>query len=215
MYPLGMTRPLAVAVAIASLAAPSVAHAASLTPNPAKPCYRSGETVHFLGEGFTPGNPVSLSRDGTVFSSSIFADGAGKFDAELRLLQDQGRLVRTYTAANSGTQGPSASRQMTVSAVDVGLSPKNGPVSRRFRIKATGFTTGKVLWAHVVHKRSKRHLKIGRLRGACHDLTTRRRLLPKNARFGRHRIQFDTFRRYRADRPVKRTYSIRVVRGGR
>ena len=82
-----------------------------------------------------------------------------------------------------------------------------GPVSRRFRIKATGFTTGKVLWAHVVHKGSKRHLKIGRLRGACHDLSTRLRLLPKNARFGKHRIQFDTFRRYRADRPVKTTYS--------
>ena len=137
------------------------------------------------------------------------------FDAELRLLQDQGRQVRTYTAANSGTQGPSASKQMTVSAVGVGLSPKNGPVSRRFRIKATGFTTGKVLWAHVVHKRSKRHLKIGRLRGACHDLRTRRRLLPKHARFGKHRIQFDTFRRYRADRPVKTTFRISVVRGGR
>jgi hypothetical protein len=210
-----MTRLLAAAVAAAALAAPSVAHAALLTPNPLKSCYRSGETVHFLGEGFTPGNPISLSRDGTVFASSIFADGTGKFDAELRLLQDQGRQVRTYTAANSGTQGPSASRQMTVSAVNVGLTPGTGAVSRRFRIRAHGFTTGRTLWAHVVHKRSKRHLKIGRLTGACHNLSTRRRLLPKNARFGRHRIQFDTFRRYRADRPVKTTYSIRVVRGGR
>ena len=171
MYPLGMTRPLAVAVAIARPRSTVRRTRGLAHPATREACYRSGETVHFLGEGFTPGNPVSLSRDGTVFSSSIFADGNGKFDAELRLLQDQGRQVRTYTAANSGTQGPSASRQMTVSAVGVGLSPKNGPVSRRFRIKATGFTTGKVLWAHVVHKGSKRHLKIGRLRGACHDLT--------------------------------------------
>ncbi len=72
-----------------------------------------------------------------------------------------------------------------------------------------------MLWAHVVHKGSKRHLKIGRLRGACHDLRTRLRLLPKHARFGKHRIQFDTFRRYRADRPVKTTFRISVVRGGR
>ena len=92
--------------------------------------------------------------------------------------------MRTYTATDSGNPGLSASVPVTVSAVDVGLTPGTGPVSRRFRIRATGFTTGKTLWAHVVHKRSKRHLKIGRLRGACHDLSTRRRLLPKNARFG-------------------------------
>jgi hypothetical protein len=214
MYPLGMTRPLAVAVAIASLAAPSVAHAASLTPNPAKSCYRSGETVHFIGDGFTAGNQVNLSRDNN-FVGSLAADGVGRFDAELRLLQNQRREVRTYTATDSGNQGLSASKQVTVSAVGVRLSPDTGPVSRRFRIRANGFTTGRTLWAHVVHKRSKRHLKIGRLRGACHDLSTRRRLLPKNAGFGKHRIQFDTFRRYRADRPVKTAYSIRVVRGGR
>jgi hypothetical protein len=214
MYPLGMTRPLAVAVAIATLGAPSVAEAASLTTQPAKSCYRSGETVHFIGADFTPSNPVNLNRDNT-FVASIPADGAGRFDASLRLLQDQPTKVRTYTATDSTNQGLSASVPVTVSPVGVDLSPGTGPVSRRFRIRANGFTTGRTLWAHVVHKRSKRHLKIGRLRGACHDLSTRRRLLPKNARFGRHRIQFDTFRRYRANRPVKTTYSIRVVRGGR
>jgi len=210
----GMTRPLAVAVAIATLAAPSAAQAASLTAQPAKSCYRSGATVHFIADGFTAGNQVDLSRNG-IFFTSIFADGAGRFDAALRLLQDQRREVRTYTATDSGNQGLSASVPVTVSPVNVGLSPGTGAVSRRFRIHANGFTTGRTLWAHVVHKRSKRHLKIGRLRGACHDLRARRRLLRKNARFGRHRIQFDTFRRYRANRPVKTTYTIRVVRGGR
>ena len=89
------------------------------------------------------------------------------------------------------------------------------PCRAAFGSTRNGFTTGKTLWAHVIHKRSKRHLKIGRLRGACHDLRTRRRLLPKHARFGKHRIQFDTFRRYSANRPVKTTFTIRVVRGGR
>lgn len=215
MYPLGMTRPLAVAVAIAILGAPSVAHAASLTTQPAKSCYRSGETVHFIGGDFTAGNQVNLSRDGTFLPTPIPVDGAGRFDAALRLVQNQRREVRTYTATDSGNQGLSASVPVRVSPVNVGLTPGTGAVSRRFRIRANGFTTGRTLWAHVVHKGSKRHLKIGRLRGACHDLSIRRRLLPKNARFGKHRIQFDTFRRYRADRPVKTTYSIRVVRGGR
>ena len=209
-----MTRPLAVAVAIATMATPSVAHAASLTTKPAKSCYRSGETVHFIGADFTPSNLVNLSRD-NIFVASIPADGAGRFDASLRLLQDQPKQERTYTATDSTNPGLSASVPVTVSPVGVNLSPGTGPVSRRFRIRARGFTTGRTLWAHVIHKRSKRHLRIGRLKGACHELRARRRLLGRNAGFGRHRIQFDTFRRYRANRAVKTPYTIRVVRGGR
>ena len=209
-----MTRPLAVVVVIVTLAAPSVADAASLTPQPAKSCYRSGETVHFLGAGFTPSSTANLSRDGT-FVAPILIDVSGQFDAGLRLLQAQGRQVRTYTATDANHPGLTASAPVTVSAVGVALSPSTGSVSRRFRIRARGFTTGRTLWAHVIHRRSKRHLKIGRLTGACHDLRARRRLLSKSARFGRHRIQFDTFRRYRANRQVKTAYSIRVVRGGR
>jgi hypothetical protein len=210
-----MTRPLAVVVAIAALAAPSAAHAApSLITKPAKACYRSGETVHFIGDGFTQNGSVNLTRNGT-FVSPINTDVNGRFDAGLRLLQDQSRQERTYTAADSSNSGLSASVAVMVSTVGVALSPETGPVSRRFRIRARGFTTGRTLWAHVIHKRSKRHLRIGRLKGACHDLSGRRRLLPRNARFGRHRIQFDTFRHYRANRAVKTAFSIRVVRGGR
>jgi hypothetical protein len=208
-----MTRPLAVAVAVAALAAPSAAHAASLTTTPAKPCYRSGETVHFLGASFTPSSSVNLTRDGT-FVSPIPTDASGQFDAGLRLLQDRGSQERTYTATDASNPGVSASAPVTVSAVGVLLSPLNGSVSRRFRIRARGFTTGRTLWAHVVHRRSKRHIKIGRLTGACHNLSTRRRLLPPTARFGRHRIQFDTYRRYKRSRPVQAHYVINVVRGG-
>ena len=104
---------------------------------------------------------------------------------------------------------------VVVSPVGVKLAPDTGPVSRRFRIRAQGFTTGSTLWAHVIHKRSKRHLRIGQLKGACKDLRARRRLMRRNAAFGLHRIQFDTFRRYRAKRPVKTTFTIRVVRGAR
>jgi len=210
----GMTRPLAVAVAILTLAAPSAAHAASLTTQPAKSCYRSGETVHFIGDDFTPSNLVNLTRD-DIFVASIPGDGAGRFDAALRLLQDRRRQERTYTATDANNPGLSASAAVIVSAVGVGLSPRNGAASRRFRIHARGFTTGRTLWAHVVHKGSKRLLRIGRLRGRCHDLHARRRLLRRNARFGTHRVQFDTFRRYSVNRAVKTTYTIRVVRGGR
>jgi hypothetical protein len=212
MYPLGMTRLLAVAVALATLAAPSAAQAASLSTDPPKPCYRSGEIVSFLGSGFTPSSTSNLTRDG-VFVSPITADSTGQFDAELRLTQDQGAQIRTYTVTEANNANVSASVPVTVSALGVSLSPRTGSVSRRFRIRARGFTTGKSLWAHIVHRRSQRNVKVGRLRGACHNLRTRMRLLTQNARLGRHRIQFDTFRRYKRDRPVRATYTIRVVRG--
>ena len=207
-----MTRPLAVAVTLAALAAPSAAHAASLTTDPAKPCYRSGESINFVGSGFTPSSTANLTRDG-VFVSPIPTDATGQFNASLRLQQDQGTQSRTYTATDANNPTLSASVPVTVSAVGVALSPRTGSVSRRFRIRARGFTTGETLWAHIVHRRAKRHVKVGRLRGACHNLRTRMRLLTQSARFGRHRIQFDTFRRYKRDRAVKTTYTIRVVRG--
>jgi hypothetical protein len=208
-----MTRPMAVAVALVSLAAPAAAEAATLTTEPAKPCYRSGETVSFVGSGFTPSSSANLTRDGT-FVSPIPTDGAGAFDASLTIIQPRGRQTRTYTASDASNPSLTASVQVKVSAVRVRLSPSSGSVSRRFRIRAGGFTTGRTLWAHVVHRRSKRHLRIGRLRGACHTIDARRRLLRRNAGLGRHRIQFDTFRRYRAGRPVRFIYTIRVVRGG-
>jgi len=209
-----MTRPLAVAVAVAALAAPSAAHAASLTAQPAKACYRAGETVHFIGAGFTPSNQVNLVRDG-VLVSQFPADQTGRFDASVRVLMAQGSQRRTYTATDSANQGLSASAAVKVSAVSVDLSPRNGLASRRFRVRARGFTTGRTLWAHVIHKRSKRLIKVGRLRGACHVLRTRHRLLTRNARLGAHRIQFDTYRRYRRDRKVQRNFRITIVQGGR
>jgi hypothetical protein len=209
-----MIRPLAVAVTLATLALPSAAHAASLTTKPAKPCYRSGETVSFVGSGFTPSSTANLIRDGAFFKP-IPTDATGQFDAVLRLQQDQGVQTRTYTATDATNPSLTASAQMTVSAVGVRLSPSTGSVSRRFRIRARGFTTGETLWAHIVHRLSRRTVKIGALKGACHNLRARRRLLSRSARLGRHRIQFDTFRRYKRDRAVKATYTIRVVQGDR
>jgi hypothetical protein len=209
-----MHRPLTLAVTLATLALPSAAHAASLTTQPAKPCYRSGERVSFVGAGFTPSSTANLTRDGT-FIEPIPTDATGQFDAVLKLQQDQGAQARTYTATDANNTGLSASVPVTVSAVAVGLSPTTGSVSRRFRIRARGFTTGDTLWAHIVHRVSKRNVKIGALKGACHNLRARRRLLSQSARLGRHRIQFDTFRRYKRDRPVKAVYTITVVQGAR
>jgi hypothetical protein len=207
-----MTRSLAVAVGVAALAAPSAASAAELTVSPQKQCYSSGETVNLLGTGFTPLDSANVTRDGT-FLGELSTDANGAFNGMLTLAQNSGRATKTYTATDGTNSALTASAQITVSAVRVGLKPATGAPGRIMTINARGFSTGPVLWAHVTRGKSRRNLKIGRLQGACGGLKTRKRLLPRDAALGVHTIQFDTFRRYSKNRPVRDLYTISVTRG--
>ena len=212
MYPLRMTRPLAVVVGLACLAAPAGASAASLTVTPEKRCYSHGETVNLNGSGFTPGAQAEITRNGSPFGS-LTANGAGAFIGRITLAQTRGRQARTYTATDGVVPTLTASDQITVSSVRVALGPPGGAPGRVMNIDARGFTTGRTLWAHVVKGKRKRHIRLGRLKGACGKLETRRRLLRPRAAFGVHTVQFDTFRRYRPGRPVQDRASINVTRG--
>jgi hypothetical protein len=212
MYPLGMTRSLAVVAGLVALAAPAAASAASLDVMPQKRCYSSGESVNLLGAGFSPLGTASVTRDGAALGA-LSTDANGAFNGILTLAQTSGKRTKTYTAQDDSAPTLTASKQITVSAVRVDLSPANGAPGRRMSIKASGFTTGKTLWAHVTKGRSKRTLKIGSLSGACGGLKTRKRLLPRNAALGMHTIQFDTFKRYDPKQRVRYRYTIDVARG--
>jgi len=207
-----MTRSLAVAAGLVALAVPATASAASLTVTPEKRCYSSGESVNLLGSGFSPLGSATVTRDGTPLGA-LQTDANGAFTGVLTVAQTSGRRTKTYTASDDMVPTLTASKQITVSAVRVDLSPANGAPGRRMSIKASGFTTGKTLWAHVTKGRSQRTVKIGTLSGACGRLKTRRRLLPQNAKLGLHRIQFDTFRRYDPKQAVRYRYTIDVTRG--
>jgi hypothetical protein len=207
-----MTRSLAVGVVALALAAPSAASAAELTVSPQKPCYSAGESVNLIGSAFTPSSTVSITRDGTLVGP-LDTDASGAFNGVLTLSQPRGRQAKTYTATDGSDRSLTATALITVSSVGVSLRPTTGNPGRRLRIRARGFTTGRTLWAHVLRGRSKRHLKVGRLKGACGRLAVRRRLLSRNARLGVYTIQFDTFRRYDPDRPVRDRYTITVRRG--
>jgi hypothetical protein len=201
------------------LALPSAASAAEFTVSPEKRCYGSGETVLLHGTGFTPTTDpsdtsprVRITR-GSTSVGTVRTDAFGAFDASLGFGLDSGRQTRTYTATDLVDPALTASTQIIVSAVRVGLKPANGAPGRIMTITARGFTTGPVLWAHVRHAGSGRNVKIGRLTGACHDLKTRKRLLSQNAALGQYTIQFDTFRRYKDSRRVQDRYAVTVIRG--
>jgi hypothetical protein len=207
-----MTRSLAVAAGLVVLAAPATASAASLDIAPVKRCYSSGESVNLMGTGFSPLGTASVTRDGSPLGS-LRTDANGAFNGILTLAQTSGKRTKTYTASDDAVPTLTASRQITVSAVRVDLSPSDGSPGRRMSIKASGFATGKTLWAHVTKGRSKRTVKVGALSGACGGLKTRKRLLPRDAALGLHTIQFDTFRRYDPKQAVRYRYTIDVRRG--
>jgi hypothetical protein len=205
-----MTRSLAVSASVALLALPATASAApSLSVSPQKRCYSSGETVNLLAGGFSPLATASVSRDGE-FLRALNTDGNGAFNGVLTLGLQSGRETRTYTATDDVNSTLTASTQLTVSSVGVKLKPENGTPGRLLTISAHGFTTGDTLWAHVRHRKSKRNVRLGKLHGACGKLKTRKRLLKRNSRFGVHTVQFDTFRRFKRDRPVADHYTITV-----
>jgi hypothetical protein len=165
-----------------------------------------------MGSGFAPSGSASITRDGALVGA-LDTDAFGAFVGVLTLGQSTGRQTKTYTATDEATDTLTASDQITVSSVRVGLKPNNGAPGRVMSITARGFTTGKTLWAHVIHGKSQRHLKIGRLSGACGGLKARRRLLRQNAALGVHRIQFDTYRTYKRKRAVQDSLTIAVSRG--
>ena len=206
-----MTRSLAVAAGVAALAFPSAASAAELSVSPQKRCYSSNEQVSLLGTGFTALSSATVTQGGSAFDP-LETDSTGAFNGLLTLSLLSGRETRTYTATDDSDPSITASAQLRVSSVRVGLKPINGPPGRRLSITARGFTTGPTLWAHVIHNGSKRNIKIGRLSGACGDIKARKRLLSSDAAVGVHTIHFDTFRRYARTRPVRDSYTFTVTR---
>jgi hypothetical protein len=203
----------ALATALAALTLSAPASAAELEVKPDRNCYGSGEVVSLLGSGFTPNlvKGIKVSKDGDLLGE-LSTDTNGAFNATLRLGQRNGRRTSTYTATDTSIPTLTASAQVVVSEVDVRLRPRSGAPGRRLRIGAVGFTQGNTLWAHVVRGNSVRHLRIGRLKGACHRLRVRRRLLSRNARVGTYTVQFDAFRRYREGRSQSVGYLITVRR---
>jgi hypothetical protein len=98
---------------------------------------------------------------------------------------------------------------LLTTATDVRVRPISGAANRRLTIDARGFFGGRTLWAHVVRlgrgarASAPRNVRIGPVRGACRKVSARKRLFRRGAAPGRYRVQFDTFRRYRANRIIE------------
>jgi hypothetical protein len=188
----------------------SAASAATMTPSPAKKCFRDGEAVNLNGTGFTANNQVSISRDGMVFAQTLTTSPLGEFIGQLTLRQGTGQTKRRYTATDVANPALTASTPLVVSAIEVKVRPDTGTPGKLLRIGARGFTTGKTLYAHIVRKGKSRNERIGRLSGACSKLVARKRLFSKKTKVGSYRVQFDTKRRYHSDTDVRFAFTVDI-----
>jgi hypothetical protein len=206
-------RLLRAAVAIASvvIAAPATASAqATLTVDPVRPCYLEQDLVFLSAQGYSPNGNVDFTRDGNLVET-LQADGNGGIQANLTLPGlIMGQRPLTYVATDQTDPARTAQVSLLTTAVDVRVSPRNGPPNRLLRIRARGFRGGQTLWAHVRRVKRRgggpvgtRTVRVGRVRSPCWTANVRRRLFRRGTAPGRYRVQFDTFRRYKPNRRVE------------
>jgi hypothetical protein len=207
-------RPLRTAAALVSvaLAAPATASAqATLTVDPVRPCYLEQQQVFLTAAGYTPNGSVVFTRDGNTVGEPLQADASGGIQGTLTLPGlIMGQRPLTYVATDQSDPARTAQVTLLTTAVDVRVSPRNGPPNRLLRIRARGFRGGSTLWAHVRRVRRRgggpvrtRTVRVGRVRAPCWTANVRRRLFRRGTAPGRYRVQFDTFRRYKPNRRIE------------
>jgi hypothetical protein len=197
-------------LAAIALAVPAAAPAATLSVD--KPCYGPGEQVEFSGGGYTASGPVSLSVSGQQLGVGN-ANAVGEFAVGIPAPTIDGKeRTDVFTATDQTNLALTASTPVKVTSLNVDVTPKNGNPGRTKKIVARGFTTGKVLYAHVRRGKQRRNLRIGALEGACKTLTARRQLFATDAKSGVYKVQFDTKRKYSARTVPQVAFLVTVFR---
>jgi hypothetical protein len=205
---LKLTALLVPTLAAVALAAPCAAHAATLTTD--KACYGPGEPVLFTGLGFTASGQAALTTGGQQLGL-VTVNPVGEFELGLTApLIDAKQRTDTFTATDQANLALTASVGVRLTSIDVTAKPKNGKPGRRQLIKARGFTTGKTLWAHIRRGRSKRNVKVGKLKKPCGTLSLRKRLFSPNAKTGAYTVQFDAKRKYSSETAPSVTFVVTV-----
>jgi len=211
-------RAFAAIVALAALATPAVASAATLELRPAQPCYGTSDGVSLVGAGFEPSGSVNVLRDGKILNrrngkiQPIITDARGRI-AVVATVPDLARAVRTsnYSAIDRGNPAIRASVPVKLSDLRVSIKPDDAAADRIRRIRARGFTArGKTLYGHVVRGEKTRTFMVGRLKGGCRTAGGMRRLFGKNATRGTYRVQFDAFEEYRPSRIQRIRFNVTI-----
>lgn len=211
----------AAAVALAAaLATPALAEARpTLTFD--KTCAGESDITMFSGTGYTPGGDVAMFAvgNGRLWDFTVKADASGAISGGVRVPSiedfkgDEDRPMELSWTANDQTRlnqdGPSADAfgvsQFTI-APFFGVVPAwnasmaIGRPGRRSTLRASGFTGGRVLYAHYRRGgRTVKSVRVGAL-GACGTLTAQfREFAFRPVKAGTYRVVLTANSTYDAD----------------
>ena len=105
----------------------SAASAATMTPSPAKKCYRDGEIVQLGGSGFPANSDVSISRDGMVFARAASTSPGGEFLGQSHAAAGHGAdKAPVHRHGRDQSRPVTASISLVVSAIEVKVRPDTG-----------------------------------------------------------------------------------------
>jgi hypothetical protein len=188
-----------VAVPLAGAAtAPRIAVAPQCVVN-AHPA--TGSLMAVAGNGFTPGDSISLTAGDT--SGSATASTTGAFDvlihAPTLATSRAGAKRFTITAQDATSGSGSASTTFQVANLAFSTSPAVANPSKTVHFSFSGFKRGAVVYAHYLRGRKVvATQRFGHASGICGLLKTKARLFPlHNPPSGDYRVQVDDSRRYR------------------
>lgn len=208
-----------IVVAVAALALPAGAQAATVTTD--KACYRAGEEGTVRVGGFRPASTVDATVEGQPMVN-LLPDGSGGASAPFTPLAspDRGDVEETLIATDAG-QSPVLTAQTTyrVTATTVTMSPSRAALSSKVTWKLAGFGPG-TAYLHVARRNAAgrtvtvKTLKLGALAAPCGALTARTKQLPlPHPEQGRtYELRFSTTRSPTATALVKRTVTTPAAR---
>lgn len=197
------------------IAVPATAQAATLEAS--RTCYPNGKEVVLTGDGFAPDAAITFTVNGRRISGNAIAGDEGGFTVTYPppTAETQDRLVIGAT----DSEGTAARTRLFVTrqrAVTAHPAKTDNVRTWKAVFKLWGFRRGKAFVHYIApNGRHRKTVKLGRLKGPCGRLRTRkRRVLPfANPSYGKWKLQFDTRRRYRKRTVNRRVIPVNVFRG--
>lgn len=186
-------------------------------PGPAivtdKACYQEQEPIRVIAGPFTPNSTVTIFRDGTSLGT-VPSGTAGEIKAELHapLIDPSKERAFTLGAADQATPPRAVQKTLTATQLDVTVKPTSGSPAVKRKITARGFNVSgaKRLYAHVVKGKSKKTVKVAKLKQPCGKGKGKKRIFARHAKNGLYRVQFDVKRKYRKKTIPRVTFKVRI-----
>jgi hypothetical protein len=201
--------------AVTTLAAMSIVWTAAAAPviGTDDRCLRPGQTpagqlvdpaLPVFGEGFTPGGPVRLRRDAAELNGTADAAGAFRASMSIRHLADSPvPAVRTVSvsAVDVAAEPPGIASnvlRVRVAPLAFSVTPAIAKPSSRVLWRFSGFTPGRVIHAHYLHRgRVRASVGMTAAGAPCGTAAVRRTQFPmRRPAVGTWRVQFDHSKHY-------------------